>query len=139
MPDPEKAHFYRGAHWTFDPAALSVLITECKLDITHTTIFAPTFDHAVKDPVENGISISPRHRILIFEGNYLALSTPEEWASVAKSFDHRWFVEVSEDVARERLAKRHLEAGICKTYEEGLDRAERNDLVNGRFIVANRL
>lgn len=92
----------------------------------------------MKDPVENDIAILPSHMILVFEGNYLALAEPKEWREVAELFDERWFVEVEEEVARERLAWRHVRAGMCRDYEEGVKRAERNDLVNGRFVVENR-
>lgn len=54
-------------------------------------------------------------------------------------FDERWFVEVDEDVARERLARRHVKAGICDSYEKGIERAEKNDLLNGRFVIENRV
>ena len=138
MPNPEEAHFRRGAHWTFSPQLFSKLVRTCKTPIPTSDaqiIYAASFDHAVKDPVEDDIPIKPNHRILIFEGNYLALSEPKEWAEVAGLFDERWFVDVDEDVARERLARRHVAAGICKSYEEGLERAEKNDLVNGRFVM----
>lgn len=79
------------------------------------------------------------YRILIFEGNYLSLSSPKEWAAVSSIFDERWFVEVDEDVARHRLARRHVASGICSTLDEGLSRAEGNDIPNGRFLLANRV
>lgn len=139
MDDPERAHFCRGAHWTFAPAALATLIRACKADVgtdgKGATLYAASFDHAKKDPVDDDIPILPIHRVLVFEGNYLALSGPPEWANVSGLFDERWFVKVDEDVARNRLARRHVKAGICKTLEEGLDRAERNDLVNGRYLA----
>jgi pantothenate kinase len=38
-----------------------------------STIYAPSFDHAVKDPVENDIGIAKSVRMVVFEGNYLSL------------------------------------------------------------------
>lgn len=140
MPDPALAHFRRGAHFTFSPQLLAKLIIACKAPIPSSdapTIYAASFDHAVKDPVEDDIPIKPAHRILLFEGNYLTLSAPEEWAAVSALFDERWFVEVDEETAKRRLAQRHVAAGICNTYEEAVDRAERNDLVNGRYVLEN--
>jgi len=78
-------------------------------------------------------------RILVFEGNYLSLSAPEEWTAVSSLFDMRWFVEVDEELAKHRLAKRHVAAGISATLEEGLARAEGNDIPNGRFVLENRV
>jgi len=78
-------------------------------------------------------------RILIFEGNYLSLSSPEDWAVVSSLFDERWFIEADEELAKHRLAKRHLETGVSQTLEDGLKRAEGSDIPNGRFLVENRV
>ena len=53
--------------------------------------------------------------------------------------DLRWFVEVDSGVARRRLAKRHVAAGIVDSLEEGDRRAVENDLPNGEEIVRLRL
>lgn len=37
-------------------------------------------------------------------------------------------------MAKARLVKRHLEAGIVSSVEEGERRAEENDLVNGELV-----
>lgn len=36
----------------------------------------PSFDHNLKDPVEDDIEVSEHHRVVIVEGNYLHLG---EW------------------------------------------------------------
>lgn len=51
-------------------------------------ISAPTFDHAAKDPVENGISISSRTRLIIVEGNYTLLKQ-KPWDEIAEICDER--------------------------------------------------
>jgi pantothenate kinase len=64
MPDPAKAHYCRGAHWTFDPAALAELIMACKEPVQEGTesVWAASFDHELKDPVERDIEIKPGQR-----------------------------------------------------------------------------
>lgn len=49
----------------------------------------------------------------------------------------RWFVDVPRDVAKNRLLKRHLEAGIENTIVAAEKRVEANDLRNGDLILAN--
>ncbi|KAI2624051.1 P-loop containing nucleoside triphosphate hydrolase protein [Xylaria nigripes] len=137
MPDPETAHARRGAEFTFDGAAFLSLVRALRSPPT-TTIFAPSFDHAVKDPKENDIAIEPGHRIVVFEGNYVVLDK-EPWREAAVLMDERWFVEVGVEVARRRLVRRHLRAGIVGDEEEAGRRADENDLVNGRFVVGNRV
>lgn len=70
MPDPLEAHARRGAPFTFDPVALKQLVETVKAPITDSTpvIYAPSFDHAIKDPVENDIAILKTQRVLVFEG-----------------------------------------------------------------------
>jgi pantothenate kinase len=78
MPDPIEAHARRGAPFTFDPASLKKLVEALKAPITAdapAAIYAPSFDHAKKDPVENDIAILNTQRVLVFEG-FIFASAP---------------------------------------------------------------
>ncbi|PON28169.1 hypothetical protein TGAM01_v202663 [Trichoderma gamsii] len=139
MPDPVTAHARRGAPYTFDAQKFHTLVQSLRKPISsEQTIYAPSFDHAVKDPKENDIAVLPTHRIVVIEGNYVALNK-EVWRDAALLFDELWFVEVDFEVARKRLRERHVRAGIAQTIEEGDKRATENDLVNGKEIVDCRL
>lgn len=140
MPDAERAHARRGAEFTFDSEAFVGLVRQVRkpLEPTSTTLYAPSFDHAVKDPVRNDIPIEPTTRILVFEGNYLSLNR-EPWSVAAGLMDELWFVEVDFETARKRLIPRHLIAGIAANEEEADRRVRENDLVNGEQIVRERL
>ncbi|KAL4964816.1 kinase-related protein [Aspergillus stella-maris] len=140
MPDPEMAAARRGAAFTFDGDKFLELVKALRKPLTDQTqtLHAPSFDHAVKDPVDNDIPIAAERRVLLFEGNYLSLNK-EPWSSAAKLMDELWFVEVDFDTARQRLIKRHVKAGIAKDEKEAEKRANENDLVNGREIVDCRL
>lgn len=131
----EKAVKFRGAPYTFDAPAVVELAHELANNTT-SDIYFPTFDHAVKDPVENGGKVSKDTQVVLLEGNYLHLKD-EEWRGVMDNATDTWFVDVPFDVARERLAKRHLQSGIVDTLEAGYERADSNDLVNGKYIVEN--
>ncbi|PGH22921.1 hypothetical protein AJ80_02970 [Polytolypa hystricis UAMH7299] len=144
MSDPVYAAARRGAAFTFDPLKFLDLVRALREPLTTSsaqqtkTLYAPSFDHAVKDPVDNDIPIPTSSRVIIFEGNYLSLNKPP-WDTVAGLMDELWFVDVGFEVARERLVKRHLRAGIARDEDEARRRAEENDLVNGREILENRL
>ncbi|KAF4977783.1 hypothetical protein FZEAL_5749 [Fusarium zealandicum] len=139
MPDPDTAHFRRGAAFTFDaPKFLSLVKSLSTSPITSEPILAPSFDHALKDPRDDDIAVQPEHRIVVLEGNYLALDQ-DVWRDAAKLLDEIWFVEVDFDVARKRLRERHVKAGIVKDLDEGDRRASENDLVNGEEIINYRL
>ncbi|WQF88822.1 Putative phosphoribulokinase/uridine kinase, P-loop containing nucleoside triphosphate hydrolase [Colletotrichum destructivum] len=140
MPDPDTAHARRGAVYTFDGAAFHRLVVSLRepLRADSSPVYAPSFDHAIKDPKANDIAVQPYHRIVIFEGNYLALDKPP-WSDAAKLMDELWFVDVDFEVARKRLVRRHVKAGIAKDEIEADKRARENDLVNGKEIVDYRL
>lgn len=172
LPDPTTAHARRGAPFTFNARAYLELVRRLRRPVAPETgtVWAPGFDHAVKDPVERGVEVRPSVRIVVFEGNYVgmdddpgearsaladagspeavrALASDEDFApqpddacwAVAKALmDQVWYVTVGEDIAKARLANRHLKAGIVKTYEDGVKRAEENDVVNGREIARRK-
>lgn len=146
MPDPEQAFARRGAEFTFDGAAFLRLVQALRVPLpspsspspsSNGIVYAPSFDHAVKDPKPDDIAILPGHRIVVFEGNYVCLGR-EPWRSAAALMDERWFVDVDFDVARRRLVRRHVAAGIARDAVEAARRADENDLVNGRLIVEER-
>lgn len=139
MPDAATAHARRGAEFTFDGPSFLRLVKALRAPLTPSSlpIFAPSFDHAVKDPKAGDIRVLPSHRIVVFEGNYVVLDK-EPWREAAGLMDERWFVDVDFEVARRRLVKRHVKAGITRDEVEAGKRADENDLVNGRQIVENR-
>jgi pantothenate kinase len=49
----------------------------------------------------------------------------------------RWFVHVPREVARSRIASRHLAAGVEMTRESAEKRAEESDMPNGDLVMAN--
>ncbi|KAF2692224.1 P-loop containing nucleoside triphosphate hydrolase protein [Lentithecium fluviatile CBS 122367] len=140
MPDPVSAHVRRGAAYTFDGDSFLTLVKKLREPICpeSSTLYAPSFDHALKDPVADDIAIAPCVRLLIFEGNYLSLNK-SPWKDAAVLMDELWFVEVNFYVARNRLIYRHVKAGIARDEEEAGRRADENDLINGREILENRL
>lgn len=141
MEDPKKAFLRRGAPFTFDAAGVvnlaKILRNSCDLPQDRRLIIkAPSFDHKVKDPLPKGITIDPGVNIIILEGNYLLLNI-EPWNEIGEYADERWLVEIDIEIARKRLATRHVEAGIEKSIHDALTRVDLNDTLNGIFILEN--
>lgn len=114
-------------------------------------MLAPSFDHAAKDPTPDSIKISTNNRLVVVEGNYTLLneepwieisrhcaerSVPSEGSSMILADDRRWFVDAPIDEIRNRIAKRHVAAGIEDTMKAAIDRANENDIPNGNMIRA---
>lgn len=88
-----------------------------------STLYAPSFSHAVKDPIDRDIPVLPSHRLVVLEGLYCNLSD-SPWDQGARLFDERWLVDVPREVARERLRVRHVVTGVAKDEEEALWRGQ---------------
>ncbi|KAL1862280.1 hypothetical protein Plec18170_001105 [Paecilomyces lecythidis] len=152
LPDPQLAHARRGAPWTFDTRRFVQFVRDLRswadevplaspsigVWPTENVLRAPAFDHKVKDPVQDAIAITPDASIIILEGNYLLVDEPE-WRELAGLVDYRIFVDADIEEARERLAKRHVRAGIEKTLEDGFRRVDSNDYLNALLIRSKLL
>ncbi|KAL4890122.1 hypothetical protein BDV59DRAFT_204717 [Aspergillus ambiguus] len=167
LPNREEAYIRRGAPWTFDAVGFvkfmqrlrswadrasvsdqsslssGSLMSSRSLSSAggtdeDSTIYAPTFDHKLKDPVENGIQITDDISIVIVEGNYLLLDEPV-WKEIAQIVDYKVFIDADLQIARGRLARRHVAAGIEETLENGYRRVDANDYLNGMTILEKRI
>jgi pantothenate kinase len=139
LPNKMEAYARRGASWTFNKHGVLELVNVLSKSRSEASdvIIAPAFDHAVKDPVEDGIRITSDVKFVLLEGNYLLLNE-EPWNQIHSLVDDTWFVDVDPDLARTRIAKRHIKAGIETTWEDAIIRAESNDLLNG-VEIRNKL
>ncbi|KIP03505.1 hypothetical protein PHLGIDRAFT_94671 [Phlebiopsis gigantea 11061_1 CR5-6] len=148
LPDAKLAHDRRGAHWTFDGASYVAFVKELRIPLSTLTstsgepdnsvVYAPSFSHELKDPTPRAVAIYPHHRLVIIEGLYTFLRI-EPWVEAAQTIDERWWVEVGEEEAKQRLVTRHVRSGVARDLAEAIWRATENDAPNGRFIKENML
>lgn len=137
LPNPEEAFLRRGAPFTFNAKKFLDLVSHLNNEkYVNSTIEVPTFDHKLKDPVENDKQIDPDTNIIIIEGNYVLLKDLY-WNDISKYVDETWFVDVPLNLVKERIIKRHLEAGIAENEQEAIARADGNDLLNAEYILKN--
>ena len=137
MPDPQLARDRRGAHWTFDGAGYVAFVRALRRDPTGDgpadeseaagdVVYAPSFDHALKDPTPRAVAVYPHHRVVLIEGLYGFLGI-EPWREAAEMLDERWWLDVSEEEAERRLVERHVRSGVAKDLEEAIWRSREND------------
>ena len=134
MPDPVESHRRRGAPFTFNVKKFKETVQRLKQ--SDERILAPSFDHSVKDPVEQDICIEPHHRIIVIEGNYILLDEPY-WRDIAGMFDSTWLVTLPRQSARKRLSRRHVASGVAISEQEALERVDCNDLPNGDLAMSH--
>lgn len=133
FPDPQEALERRGAPFTFDASAFVKKVASLH---SGERVTAPSFDHALKDPTDNGITIGEEVSIVLIEGNYVSLSDPV-WDEIESYVDETWFVSTPLNMVRTRLISRHLASGICASQQEAEERADRNDLINAQYIISH--
>ncbi|KHN02536.1 Putative uridine kinase [Glycine soja] len=116
MENPEEAHARRGAPWTFNPLRLLQCLKNLRMhvrknskhlctdmmeflsalfccilvkQILQGSVYVPSFDHGVGDPVEDDIFVNLQHKVVIVEGNYLLLEDGV-WKEISSLFDEKW-------------------------------------------------
>ena len=137
MPDAANAIHRRGAAFTYDAGRWHQLVKDLSLQGSQP-VFAPSFDHAEKDPVENDIAITRETRVVVLEGLYLSLSR-EPWSSAARLMDELWFVDGDEKTFQSRLIKRHVASGIVPDLDAARHRVTSTDWLNAEDIMSHRL
>jgi pantothenate kinase len=120
----------KGAPETFDAAGYAALLARIAAG---ETVWAPAFERDVEQPIAQAIRVAADARIIISEGNYLLLPTPE-WRAVASWFDEIWFCQLDDEVRRARLTSRHVQFG--KTRDQARDWVERLDQANAHAVAA---
>ncbi|KAK4162610.1 ATP-dependent kinase [Cladorrhinum sp. PSN259] len=130
FPDPQEAHRRRGSEFTFDGQSFIELVKRVSKAYGKEDVYAPSFDHARKDPLEGEIKIEKDVRVVVFEGNYILLPNAP-WSQVLPLYSLKFFINAPTSVLRARLAARHVRAGLVPTLELGQDRADFNDIPNG--------
>ncbi|KPI37023.1 putative uridine kinase [Cyphellophora attinorum] len=119
MPNSEEAHFRRGAAFTFDGEGYLALVKALREPLgSGKTVHAPSFDHAVKDPVENDIPIPP------------SAESSSSRGSMSRSLGR---------LAEARVAKRNFAAGLSPSLEAALSRTKKNDMRNAEDVLENRV
>ncbi|XP_041005881.1 putative uridine kinase C227.14 isoform X2 [Juglans microcarpa x Juglans regia] len=132
MENPEEAHARRGAPWTFNPALLLSCLQTLK---AQGSVYVPSFDHGIGDPVEDDIFVSLQHKVVIVEGNYLLLEDGV-WKEISSIFDEKWFIEVDIDTSMQRVLKRHISTG--KPPDIAQWRIDYNDRPNAELIMKSK-
>jgi pantothenate kinase len=98
-------------------------------------VYAPDYDRALHEPVAARHVVGPDVRLVVTEGNYLALDAPG-WRDAAELLDALWYVEAPDGLRERRLRERHL--GNRSSEERTRARIEGNDRPNGELVKESR-
>ena len=124
----------KGAPDTFDAHGYADLLERIR-STSDRIVYAPAFDRHLEEPIANAIAVEPNHRRVIAEGNYLLLDRGG-WERVAPLLDECRFLDIDDELRRERLIARHVEHGRTAADAEAWVRAV--DEPNAALIHAMR-
>ncbi|MDM9626224.1 nucleoside triphosphate hydrolase [Rhizobium sp. S152] len=98
-------------------------------------VLVPVFDRSRELAIASARPITPEHRFIIVEGNYLLFSQGK-WSELEGIFDYSIMLAPPIEVLEERLWARWR--GYKLSEEESARKVYENDLPNGRLILGNR-
>ncbi|WP_417408564.1 nucleoside triphosphate hydrolase [Hoeflea sp.] len=125
----------KGAPFTFDTGGYAALLTRLRTE-PERNIAIPVFDRVLDLSRAAARIITPDHRFLIAEGNYLLLDEPP-WAQMLGQFDLTVMLTAGLDELRTRLVDRWLGHGL--NAEQALARALSNDIPNAELVVGRSM
>ncbi len=99
----------KGAVDTFDAAGYAALLARLRRN-AEPVVYAPEFSRALEEPIAGAIAVPAAVRIVITEGNYL-LDHDSPFCAVRPLLDEIWYLELDDELRRERLVARHRSFG----------------------------
>ncbi|MCI0509133.1 hypothetical protein C8E00_102475 [Chromohalobacter marismortui] len=119
----------KGAPETFDCDGLKHDLRRIRR--AERSVAVPVFDRPLDLARAGGRMVTPQHRLIIVEGNYLLLDR-SPWHELRPLFDMTLFIEVPDEVLEARLIQRWGEMGWDPAG--AFDRARNKDMLNARLI-----
>jgi pantothenate kinase len=98
----------KGAPDTFDVGGYLAMLR--RVSAAHDDVYVPDFDRTLDEAVAAGLVVPADARLVITEGNYLALCDGA-WGSVRDAIDRLYYLDGPPEVRRARLIARHVAGG----------------------------
>ncbi|MBC06240.1 nucleoside triphosphate hydrolase [Thalassospira sp.] len=121
----------KGAPETFDIGGLKRTLTALR-DTQNEDVYVPLFDRSLEISRGSARAITPRHKIILVEGNYLLLDQAP-WTQLHDLFDLSIYLEVPEEILRQRLIERWRGHGFDDA--PATHKATSNDLPNAQTVI----
>jgi pantothenate kinase len=123
----------KGAPETFDTGGLQRTLTALR-ECPQEDVYVPIFDRSLEISRGSARVITPRHNIVLVEGNYLLLDQ-SPWHKLQDLFDLTIYLDVPEETLRQRLLERWRGHGFSET--SAIQKVTSNDLPNAHVVMRN--
>ncbi|MDO5678190.1 MAG: nucleoside/nucleotide kinase family protein [Propionibacteriaceae bacterium] len=121
----------KGALDTFDVDGYVSLLKRLKAADEPVT-YAPRFDREIETSIGSAVAVPQEAPLVVTEGLYL-LQEEAGWEQVRPLLDEVWFIDLPDEVRRQRLIARRLSHGHAES--EARDWVMRVDEVNARRVA----
>lgn len=101
---------HKGAPDTFDAAGYVAALDRVRRGYQTSDVYVPQFDRALEEPVAAGLVVPASTRLVVTEGNYLALPS-NGFGGVRGLIDRLYYLRGDDGVRRKRLLARHIAGG----------------------------
>lgn len=125
----------KGAPHTFDAPGYVAMLARLRQPVPGDVVYAPEFRREIEEAVAGAIAVPPDVDLVITEGNYLLLDQGH-WAGVRAQLDAVWYIDVDDNLRRERLVARHVRYG--RTEAQAREWVLRSDEPNAVLVAASR-
>ena len=126
--------YRKGAPSTFDIDGYVAMLSRVAAD-SGAGIYVPEYDRAMHEPIAARLLVPAPARLVVTEGNYLALDEPG-WRDARRFIDHLWYVEAADSLREERLLARQVAGG--RAGQAARDWVERSDRPNGELVKRSK-
>ncbi|CAO1649168.1 nucleoside/nucleotide kinase family protein [Salinibacterium sp. NYA9b] len=101
----------KGAPDTFDAAGFASTLHRLRVG---DTVVAPRFDRDLDASIAGSIFLPSDAPLIVTEGNYL-LHDQDGWGAIRPLLDEVWYLDIDDDLRRDRLIARHRRYGRSAT------------------------
>jgi len=124
----------KGGPSTFDVDGYLAMLARLAGD-PPASAYVPEYDRRLHEPVAARLLVPAAARLVVTEGNYLALDDPA-WAPARRFIDALWYVEVPDPLRESRLVSRQLKGG--RDARAAREWVERSDRLNGELVKLSK-
>jgi pantothenate kinase len=120
----------KGAPATFDVDGYAAMLARVATD-DGRDIYVPDYDRTLHEPIAARHLVQKEARLVVTEGNYLAVDTPE-WRAARRYIDHLWYLDAPDALREGRLIERQVRGG--RDLEAAENWVRHSDRLNGDVV-----
>ncbi|SOD63307.1 Phosphoribulokinase / Uridine kinase family protein [Streptomyces zhaozhouensis] len=125
----------KGSEPSFDAFGYAALLARLVAAAGREAVYVPDFDRTLDEPVAARHVVPAGARLVVTEGNYLALDAPG-WREARTWMDRLWYVDAPEAERDARLVDRHRRHGRSASATRAW--IDANDLPNSLLVATSR-